>query len=84
MDDKWGLMDIYQGVIDDSGVLVLDNIRSGTYFPLPNEQKLNFRFSIELASCTRTTEIDMSADQGLNWQPWMRIKYKQQQEECSN
>jgi len=76
MDDTWGLMDIYEGNIDNQGLLTVDNIKSGTLFPGQNNTWFSFRLKIELKNCVRHTHVDVSADKGTTWLPYMRFKYE--------
>lgn len=75
VDDTWGLMDIYEGTIEN-GVLVATNLRAGTTFPIDNKISRAFRLKIKFLSTTqRTMEIDKSDDGGKSWQPNFNLVY---------
>lgn len=74
IDDYWGIMDIYSGDIDDNR-LVLDNLESGTFFPVESGQWRSFRLSIDLSGDERTMLVEASDDGGANWEPAFRSEY---------
>lgn len=75
MDDTWGIMDIYEGAIED-GVLVATNLKSGTTFPINEDVSRAFRLKVKFLSATqRTLEIDKSDDGGKSWQPNFNLVY---------
>lgn len=75
MDDTWGIMDIYEGTIED-GALVATNLKSGTTFPMSESVSRAFRLKIKFLSPTqRTMEIDKSDDDGKSWQPNFNLVY---------
>lgn len=69
IDDTWGIMDVYEGVFDEAGNLVMTNLRSDTFFPLPDGKKMHFRLSWGLADQPKTFRVDSSVDGGSSWQP---------------
>lgn len=75
-DDVWGMMDIYEGNIDDNGKLIVTNLKSGTFFPYNETTLLAFRISVELDPCKRRMDIDFSADKGENWTPYIVYEYE--------
>lgn len=73
-DDTFGLMDIYEGQLED-GALIVTNLKSGTGFPLDAETMMNFRLTIPVASGNRQMTIDQSTDAGATWRPFYRADY---------
>ena len=74
-DDTWGLMDIYEGRVED-GVLEATNITSGTYFPTENGGKMHIRLTIPAQGDTRVMAVDYSLDEGGSWRPLYRVTYE--------
>ena len=74
VDDTWGIMDIYEGKLDD-GIIEMSNIRAGTSFPIQNGE-LFFRLQIPVTGDTRVMDIDLSSDKGKTWQPFFKTTYK--------
>ncbi len=74
VDSGWGLMDIYEGSLDD-GVLVLTNVRSGTSFPLEDGGTLHFQLRIPVHGDEKEMEVNLSSDGGENWRPFYKISY---------
>lgn len=75
IDDVWGIMDIYEGVrVNDT--IVFTNLRSGTTFPIAENQWRNFRLTLEIATPTRTFLVEKSDDSGNSWQPAFRSTYQ--------
>ncbi|MEM9303000.1 MAG: hypothetical protein AAGE01_12860 [Pseudomonadota bacterium] len=75
MDDTWGLMDIYEGRLED-GKLTVDNVRSGTTFPVGEGVERHFRLAIPIHGDERTMVIDASTDGGQTWGPAFRVDYR--------
>ena len=76
MDDTWGMMDVYEGNIDEQNRLVIDNLRSKTFFPGQKDMWLAFRLTAELTPCKRATYIDVSIDEGKDWIPYMIYRFE--------
>jgi hypothetical protein len=75
LDDVWGILDLYEGsVIDDR--LVLDNLESGTFFPLEDGTWRGFRLTMELKAGHRWMWIDKTDDRGATWQPAFKSEYR--------
>ncbi len=75
IDDVWGIMDIYEGKLEGDH-LVMDNLRSGTHFPISDGVWRAFRLDIELTQPNRKIVIDKSDDGGKTWQPAFVAEYK--------
>ena len=78
MDDIWGLLDIYEGTINN-GKLVVNNIKAETFFPMGDGKNRMFTLSMELSGDTRITDITASDDGGATWQPSFRLTYERRQ-----
>ena len=74
IDDVWGIMDIYEGAIEDNK-LVMTNLKGGTTFPMGNDIWRAFRLTIELTPDNRKMIIDASDDNGETWKPAFVAKY---------
>ncbi len=74
VDDVWGVMDIYEGNIQDSK-LVLTNLKSDTSFPIGEGVWRHFRLTLEITSPKRVMHIDKSDDGGKTWQAAFRSTY---------
>ncbi len=75
LDDTWGIMDIYEGSIEN-GVLVATNLKSGTTFPMDKNISRAFRLNINITdSPERRMEIEKSDDGGKSWQPNFNLIY---------
>ena len=74
LDDIWGILDLYEGDIDD-GWLILDNLKSATFFPVGENQWRGFRLRMELKSKQRWMWIDKTDDNGQSWQPAFKAEY---------
>lgn len=74
LDDVWGILDIYAGVISD-GRLVLDNLASETFFPIGENTWRGFRLTMELIPGHRWMYIDKADDKGASWQPAFKVEY---------
>ena len=75
IDDMWGLVDLYEGNIED-GKLVVTNLNSCTFFPIGPDQWRAFRISLDLHGAERKMVVDKSDDGGKTWQDNFRITYK--------
>ncbi len=76
LDDVWGILDLYEGSITDDR-LVLDNLESGTFFPLEDGTWRGFRLTMELKPDHRWMWIDKTDDRGATWQPAFKSEYRQ-------
>lgn len=74
IDDYWGIVDLYEGTIDDDK-LVVTNLKSGTFFPIDEKTWRAFRIAIDLTGHTRQMVIHKSDDGGKTWQPNFTITY---------
>jgi hypothetical protein len=75
MDDTWGIMDLYEGNFEGSE-LVVTNLKSGTFFPMPEGKWRAFKLRIELGDGnTRVTHIDHSEDGGATWVPSFKVSH---------
>lgn len=75
LDDTWGIMDIYEGNIED-GFLVATNLKAGTTFPIDEKISRAFRLKIEFSNQSeRKMIIDKSDDGGKSWQPNFKLTY---------
>lgn len=75
IDDIWGIMDMYEGNIQ-SGVLIMTNLKSKTFFPVAEGVWRGFRLRIELKSPVREMLIEKTDDDGKTWQPAFKAVYK--------
>jgi len=75
IDSGWGIMDIYEGGLEDDA-LVVTNLRSDTSVPLADGRALHFRLTIPVTGDERVMLIDMSTDAGENWRPFFRVTYQ--------
>ncbi|MBI1392701.1 MAG: DUF1579 domain-containing protein [Alphaproteobacteria bacterium] len=75
LDDTFGLMDIYEGNIEE-GVLIVTNLRADTSFPLGDGRKMNFRLRIPVAGNRREMFVDQSVDGGETWAKFYRVVYE--------
>jgi hypothetical protein len=74
LDDVWGILDLYQGTIED-GKLVIDNLDAGTFFPIDENTWRGFRLTMELKTERRWMWIDKTDDNGKTWQPAFKSEY---------
>lgn len=75
LDDTWGIMDIYEGNIEN-GILVATNLKAGTTFPMSETVSRAFRLNITIADSTeRKMIIEKSDDGGKSWQPNFKLIY---------
>jgi len=77
LDDTWGIMDIYEGEIEDNK-LIATNIGKGTHFPTQDGGQMEFRLDIELNGDTRVTEINLTTNSGETWRQFYRLTYDRQ------
>ncbi len=75
IDDGWGIMDVYEGELEDA-VLTVTNLKSGTSYPLENGGELFFKLEIPVSGDERVMNIGMSSDKGETWRPFYRVTYK--------
>ena len=75
LDDVWGILDLYEGTLEDDK-LVLTNLASGTFFPLPDGKWRGFRLTLELKEELRWMWVDKTDDEGASWQPAFKVEYK--------
>lgn len=76
VDDTWGIMDIYEGTIEE-GKLVSTNLRVGTLFPISETEWRGFRLTMDLSGDEkRMLVIDKTDDMGNSWQPNFRATYR--------
>lgn len=75
LDDIWGIFDLYEGNMID-GRLVLDNLKSETFFPVENGAWRGFRLTIELDAKHRWMMVDQTDDNGESWQPMAKVEYR--------
>ncbi|RMB08536.1 uncharacterized protein DUF1579 [Eilatimonas milleporae] len=75
IDDNWGLMDIYEGMLDGNR-LILTNLKSGTGFPTEDGGMLNFRLTYTVDRDMRTMTVEASSDAGANWFDYYHISYE--------
>ena len=73
-DDVWGIMDMYEGNIEDEK-LVLTNLKSKTYFPISENIWRGFRLTLELKPNHRTLWIEKTDDDGKTWQAAFKADY---------
>ena len=74
IDDAWGLMDMYEGTWQGDK-LILDNLKSGTFFPNGDGTWRAFKLTIEKGEVKRLIHVDKSDDGGKSWQPSFRVTY---------
>lgn len=77
LDDAWGIMDIYEGAIEDNK-LIATNIGKGTHFPTQDGGVMEFRLNIALDGNTRVTEINLTTNSGETWRQFYRLTYDRQ------
>ncbi len=75
LDDTWGNMDVYEGVMGDDNRLVVDDLRADTPFVNADGSRTHFRLTIEIADRDHHNMlIEASGDAGETWQPFQRIE----------
>ena len=74
LDDIWGILDLYEGNVED-GWLILDNLKSETFFPVGDDRWRGFRLRMELRPERRWMWIDKTDDRGQSWQPAFKAEY---------
>lgn len=73
-DDQSGLIDVYEGVFDTSGALVVTNIESGTHYVSGGEQYHNrLTFAPEPAGGWSWL-VEATSDGGATWSPQLKAK----------
>lgn len=75
VDDVWGIMDLYEGKIED-GKLIMTNLRAKTFFPVAENVWRGFRLIIELESPQRSMLIEKTDDNGKTWQAAFKVEYR--------
>ncbi|MEW6983973.1 hypothetical protein AAD001_15075 [Colwelliaceae bacterium 6471] len=81
IDDTWGIMDLYEGDIVNEQ-LVLNNLKSGTLFPIGPNIWRGFRLKVDLSlkikngMAFRQIAIDKTDDYGKTWQPAFVATYE--------
>jgi hypothetical protein len=69
IDDIYGLMDIYEGKLENK-TLQVTNLRAGTYFPSGENGKMHFRLSFtETTKNNREFLVERSDNEGTSWIP---------------
>lgn len=72
IDDKSGLLDVYEGSFDGDGALVVSNVASGTgYTYLGVHYSNRLRFEARAGGGWQWL-VDVSADRGATWRPQLR------------
>ena len=72
IDDTYGLMDIYEGKLENN-TLVVTNLRAGTHFPTKEGGKMHFRLTFEEADHNnREFLVERSSDEGQTWLPMVK------------
>lgn len=75
IDDTWGNMDVYEGVMTGEGDLVVDDLRADTPYLGADGSRTYFRLTFSIESQDRNTlHVDASRDAGETWQPFQRIE----------
>lgn len=74
IDDVWGIMDIYEGK-PDGDVIIFNNLKSGTTFPIENGVWRHFRLTMEIKSPRRVLYVEKSDNDGESWEPAFRSTY---------
>ncbi|MBL8988612.1 MAG: MBL fold metallo-hydrolase [Gemmatimonadetes bacterium] len=70
VDDGSGLLDVYQGVVDSTGALVVSNLESGTHYRDGKGRKIFNRLTFRpLGAAGWIWEVSASADGGVSWNP---------------
>lgn len=80
-DSLAGLADVYEGTIED-GVLVLDNLRSETFWGSRDGTKswaFRLEFDLEVENGTREMRVHTSDDRGATWSLTQRTIYTRTQ-----
>ena len=75
LDDTWGNMDVYEGVMTGEGDLVVDDLRADTPYLGADGSRTYFRLTFSIESPDRNTlHVEASRDAGETWQPFQRIE----------
>ncbi len=75
LDDTWGNLDVFEGVMGTDDRLIIDNLRADTPFVNGDGSHTHFRLTIEIADRDHHSMlIEASGDAGETWQPFQRIE----------
>jgi len=75
LDDTWGNLDVFEGMMGPDDRLVVDNLRADTPFVNADGSRMHFRLTIEIADARHHRMlIDASNDAGASWVPFQRIE----------
>ncbi|WP_323760505.1 DUF1579 family protein [Maricaulis sp.] len=75
MDDTWGNLDVFEGVMDTDDRLTITNLRVDTPYVGDDGARTHFRLSITIADNDHHSMlIESSPDAGETWQPFQRIE----------
>ena len=74
LDDVWGIFDLYEGNVVENK-LVLDNLKSGTFFPVDETTWRGFRLTIDLQAGDRKMLVESTDDNGETWQARFKMHY---------
>ncbi|MEM7730170.1 MAG: hypothetical protein AAF311_12990 [Pseudomonadota bacterium] len=72
LDDSSGLLDIYEGTVED-GVLRVDNLRADTFY-MAGDMKVHFRLVWDMTDTVIDYDVDASVDGGETWLPFMMME----------
>ncbi len=72
LDDSSGLLDIYEGAVED-GVLRVDNLRADTSYRAGGVE-VHFRLVWDMSEPVIDYDIDASVDGGETWMPFMMME----------
>ncbi|WP_394693405.1 DUF1579 family protein [Hyphobacterium sp.] len=76
VDESYGLLDVYEGHLDDVGRLSVTNLRADTYFPAGPTGEMHFRLSWTFVDEDRFVfEVDLTTDRGETWSPYFELTY---------
>jgi len=74
LDDTWGNLDVFEGVMDESNRLTVDNLRADTPFVDADGSRTHFRLTIEIIDFNHHTMlIEASNNAGESWAPFQRL-----------
>ncbi len=71
-DDQSGLIDVYEGVFDEQGALVVSNVGPGTHYAIGGVRYHN-RMSFAPTSGGWVWLVEVSGDGGQSWRPQVRV-----------
>lgn len=75
MDDTWGNLDVFEGVMGPDDRFVVDNLRVDTPFVNPDGSQTHFRLTITIADHDHHSMlIESSRNNGETWHPFQRIE----------